>query len=65
MSEAHLRQRLVLELGSPRERPFGGRLPVSGIGLGLGLVWGLCMSRIQDLRSRYIHSFSIIGGPWL
>ena len=63
-SEGHLRQTLEHGLGIQLGQPFGGRLLGVGIVLGQGLELGLCRSQILVLRSRYIHSFSIIGVPW-
>ena len=63
-SEVHLRQKRELGLGILLEQLFGGLFLVGGIVQGLGLEWGLCMHQSPTLRSRYIHSFNIIGGLW-
>lgn len=64
-SGGRLRRILGHELGIQLARPFGGRLLGVGIGLGQGLESGSCKSQSPVLRSQYIHSFSIIGDPWL
>jgi len=41
-SVGHLQLRRVLEWGLRRELPLGGLFLVAEIGLGGGLLWGLC-----------------------
>ena len=64
-SEVRLRQRQ----GPGREtllgQPFDGLFLVGGIDRGSGLGWGLYRRQSLALRNQCIHSFSIIGGPWL
>ncbi|WP_240009807.1 hypothetical protein, partial [Neobacillus kokaensis] len=61
--------RLQLKLGRGLEilqgQPFDGLFLEDEIDRALSLGWGLYKSQSLSLRSRCIHSFSIIGDPLL
>lgn len=58
-SEVRLRQKLGLGWGIQLVLLFDGLLLEGGIGLGLSLVWELCMSQSRGLHSQYTRNFSI------
>lgn len=64
-SEVHLRQKRELGLGILLVQLFDGLFLVDGIVRGLGLGWGSYKHQSPVLRNLCIHSFNIIGGPWL